>query len=234
MQKEILQRMSIIPAGSVYILWTVEEKLFQKDENGYQQYVCKCKCGVKDIVTGSVLHRGRSIGCKTCVSTLELVGLHVGTWYIAEELPERTNDKGGHRQYRCVCQCGFEKVIRGTKFRCGRFSLCPACKVKGNEKTSAQAVERAKKEAQEFESRKQRVKQIFESDINTHLKIILLENYLALLQKRLSFFMVELNGDQEEFKNYCTQLEKTHEYIMELKKTFIDTPVEVKELEVKK
>lgn len=225
-------RLDTIPTGTVYTLWTVVEKLFQKDENGYQQYVCKCKCGVKDIVTGTVLHRGRSLGCKTCVSSMELLGLVIGSWKIVEELPERTANRGKHIQYRCVCQCGFEKNIPGTKFRGGRFPLCPACKVKASEKTSHQAVTRAKRESEEFQSRRERAKQIYESNINIHLKIILLENFLNLLQRRQSFFMIELNGDNEEFDNYCQQLEKTHEYITDLKNTFIKVEP-VKKLEAK-
>lgn len=223
-------RLDTIPTGSVYVLWTVIEKLFQKDENGYQQYVCRCKCGVKDIVTGTFLHRGRSLGCKTCVSNLELVGLVIGSWKIVEELPERTANRGNHIQYRCVCQCGFEKNIAGTKFRAGRFPLCPACKVKASEKVSAQAVTKAKKESKEFLSRRERAKKIYESNINVHLKIILLENFLSLLQRRQSFFMIELNGDSEEFNDYCKQLEKTHEYITDLKKAFIKVKP-IKEIE---
>jgi len=214
-----MARLHTIAIGSKYTLWTVKEKLFHKDEDGYQQYICQCSCGTKDILRGTDLHRGRTLGCKPCVARLDLVGLRIGTWKVVHMRAERSADKGNHIQYDCICECGFERTIKGTKFRQGRFPTCPSCKVKESERVSANAVTKAKAESAEFQDRKARAKKIFDSDINIHLKIKLLERFLDLLEKRMSFFMIELNGDSAEFKDFCEQLKTTHDYIESLKKT---------------
>lgn len=214
-------RLTTIIAGTKYTLWVVEEKMFNKTKDGYVQYVCKCKCGAKGICRGTDLHRGRTLGCKKCITGMDILGLKIGTWNILKKRTDITGNRGRHTQYDVECECGYTNVMTGTKLRHGAFPACPSCNIKKNEKISADAVTKAKVDSAEFKDRKNRAKKIYDSNIDPHLKIRLLERYLDLLQRRMSFFMIELNGDSDEFKDYCKQLEDTYNYITELKKSFI-------------
>ena len=54
----------------------------------------------------------------------EMVGKEFGYWTVVDAAPP---DRFGTIHWKCVCRCGKERTIAGTKLRCGRTTSCKAC-----------------------------------------------------------------------------------------------------------
>lgn len=61
-----------------------------------------------------------------------MVGNKFNSWLILEEA-ER--DKWGSRRYRCVCDCGNEKIVTQSDLKTNKSSRCRECGYKKDKKT---------------------------------------------------------------------------------------------------
>ena len=107
-----------------------------KSLNSY--YKCQCKCGnfktvrINALVSGEV----KSCGClkkeqdlqnlKHGITLIDLTGKKFGMLTVQERVinPNDLNDS----YWKCICECGREKIARGSSLRAGTTSSC-GCKI---------------------------------------------------------------------------------------------------------
>jgi len=91
-------------------------------------WLCKCDCGTEVIVLGGSLRSGRtkSCGCYRKEKTIErhrldLVGERFGRLIV---IKYDGKDKYGKSLFLCKCDCGNEKVVRGSELTNGDTKSC--------------------------------------------------------------------------------------------------------------
>lgn len=117
--------------GKKFGEWTIIESA-GRDEKSEQLYVCKCSCGLIRIHRRSILTKGKSIQCKKCCMIAHnsreiLTGQTFGLWIVGERVK---NEARNEWVYKCICECGTEKLIPGHSLKNGRSKKCPHCRVK--------------------------------------------------------------------------------------------------------
>lgn len=102
-----------------------------KNKHGKIDYECRCKCGIVKIVDKRNLIMGRSKRCRQCdfydrskISTM--IGNKFGKYLVISQAESNHRDT----YYHCRCDCGNEKIIRGTDLRKGRSHRCHSCGTK--------------------------------------------------------------------------------------------------------
>ena len=119
-----------IPAGTKYdsltVIRRVEDYISPKGQHA-RRYLCKCDCGEEYITRGSWLKCGKSSCCNQCSKakvslkkTIDLTNLHFGRWTVLEKVG---TEKAG-TYWKCRCDCGTEKIIRGTSLTSGNSISC--------------------------------------------------------------------------------------------------------------
>lgn len=102
--------------------------------------LCRCVCGNQVLVDVSNLNNGntRSCGClqrkrasESCLKSL--IGLRFGKLNIVERV---ANNRYGHVQYRCICDCGGQIITEGERLRQGRVQSCGCIKSVGEMKVN--------------------------------------------------------------------------------------------------
>lgn len=91
--------------------------------HGKSKYRCKCDCGaVKDIWTGDFKSgKTKSCGCLNKEHELDLVGKKFNMLTVVE----RVGKTPEHRYlFRCICDCGEEKVAEGREIKRGKIMSC--------------------------------------------------------------------------------------------------------------
>ena len=106
--------------------WTFIEIV--KNKHGKNDYKCECKCGIIKVVDRKNLLTGRSKRCANCrskdMSMAEfMIGKKFGKYLVLEKA--NTNNKDTH--YKCLCDCGKYKTVRGTDLRKGNSHQCHSC-----------------------------------------------------------------------------------------------------------
>ena len=121
-QRERLLKNSIKPGTKFGKLTVI--KLDHIDKHCY--YQCKCECGNTKVVQGPALKSGnvKSCGCLKKKTKFLKKRLCPG-----EKFGKLTVIKFDHKEhnrsyYRCKCDCGTEKVIRGTSLTNGTTKSC--------------------------------------------------------------------------------------------------------------
>lgn len=96
---------------------------------------CKCDCGTERNIIGSDLVKGhsKSCGCLHPNSVIDLTGKRFGKLIVADR--SDSTDKGVAR-WRCRCDCGSEKIVRGDVLRRGEVRSC-GCIVRVHGKTNS-------------------------------------------------------------------------------------------------
>ena len=97
---------------------------------------CKCDCGNEKVVWGSDLKRGKTKSCGCCNKEKsgevvkkvkkqreDLTGLRFGRLVVISYNEEVTKQKK-RTYWNCKCDCGNEKVIRGSHLRSGDIVSC--------------------------------------------------------------------------------------------------------------
>jgi hypothetical protein len=96
------------------------------------RWKCKCDCGKEMIVDGSSLRTGRTKSCG-CMHredlskrmTKNILGQRFGRLVVIEYIGSRKNRHGStSAMWRCKCDCGQEKIIRGPALRYGVVLSC--------------------------------------------------------------------------------------------------------------
>jgi hypothetical protein len=86
-------------------------------------YICKCDCGNYKELRSIDLRRGsvKSCGCLHKERELDLVGQKFTMLTVTERLGKT---KDGHYLFKCICDCGNEKVIEGRLIKKGAVTSC--------------------------------------------------------------------------------------------------------------
>lgn len=132
-------RKPIDQTGNVYGKLTVIQQAPQKNSCGEVCWICKCECGNIRIISGKVLRRGKSKSCG-CLKKK----IHMGDVFGLLTVIEETNivDSSGHKQYKCLCQCGKIKNIRGSNLIEGNTISCGCSKMSKGELYIKQLLEK--------------------------------------------------------------------------------------------
>ena len=126
--------------------WTVLEKAPNKNKTVY--WLCQCDCGTIKEVRGQCLREGESISCgcykreidikrrtgKSPGNFIDLTGQKFGKLTVLKRVVE--NDKDGHSQWLCQCDCGNTMIAKSNNLRKGVTWHCGCGQVlsKGEEK----------------------------------------------------------------------------------------------------
>lgn len=101
----------IIKPGDKFGKLTVIKEAYV-DNNHHKRWTCKCECGKIVDVVGSNLIRGnsKSCGCNKA-QRHNLLGKKFGLLTVIEDAG---NDSYGNSLWKCKCDCGNVKIIRGA------------------------------------------------------------------------------------------------------------------------
>lgn len=107
--------------GRVFGLLTVLAE-HGKDKNGKRLWKCRCACGNEKIAETSSLTRGHTKSCG-CLrhKKQDLVGQKFGMLTV---IARSQTAKRGHILWKCVCECGNEKDVRGSYLKSGSRKSC--------------------------------------------------------------------------------------------------------------
>jgi len=105
--------------------WTVGDKIKKKSRT---YYICTCECGTVKEVAGYSLKNGDSTSCG-CYrnemigksSAKNKVGRKFGKLLLIERLPNYKNNK---TYYKCLCDCGKEKVVSDSNLETRQTKSC--------------------------------------------------------------------------------------------------------------
>lgn len=112
------------------------------------RWLCRCDCGVERVVRGTYLTSGnsRSCGCARREHAhrpiTDMTGYRVGTFTVRHSTTERDNREV---VWSCVCDCGREKLIRGSYLRRHVGLSCDVC---GGYPSAMAAQERKRREVE--------------------------------------------------------------------------------------
>lgn len=122
-------------------LLVIEEYLLPQS-NGKNQRFCKCLCDCGNIkeVSASHLKSGhtQSCGClnKDIVSEQTVIREEGNRYGKLTVIEEYGRDKAGRVLWKCLCDCGNEKIVLGKTLRAGLCNSCGCIKSRGEERTS--------------------------------------------------------------------------------------------------
>ena len=126
-RKTISEKISRDFTGMQFGRLTAVERL-PKYKNDQTYYKCKCACGNDVIVSGYSLRTGntKSCGCygKQMLverTAVDLTGKRFGKLVVLERFPHYQNDE---TYYKCQCDCGNQKMIRGSALQGGNTKSC--------------------------------------------------------------------------------------------------------------
>jgi len=115
-------------AGNRYGKLLVLEEMPRKKGEYPIRWRCRCDCGKETIVCGISLRSSntKSCGCLHKESARRALkkeerGNRYGRWLVLEEAP---SGREGRTRWRCLCDCGTEKVVYGQKLRNGKSTSC--------------------------------------------------------------------------------------------------------------
>ena len=92
-------------------------------QNSHQNWICKCSCGKIVFVRGSNLISGNTKSCGHNFSRtrLSLLGKKFGLLTVIQDMG---NDSYGNSQWKCQCECGNIKIIKGGNLTSGNTITC--------------------------------------------------------------------------------------------------------------
>jgi hypothetical protein len=98
------------------------------DQFGRATWLCTCECGGKTVVCGGALKSGntKSCGClrrRTGKSGTTTIEMH-GKFGLLTVVERAGRNRWGNAKWRCVCECGREKIVLGTALRAETAVSC--------------------------------------------------------------------------------------------------------------
>lgn len=137
LQKDKVAKSLIDLTGKKYGFLTVlkRDETKPKGHGKPVYWICKCECGNIVSVSGVHLKTGhtKSCGCynPTSINFINEIGNKYGRLTVVEEAGR---DKDGRVLWRCLCECGNEKITLGKSLRAGLVLSCGCLHSKGEAK----------------------------------------------------------------------------------------------------
>ena len=135
-----LKDLSGMQFGRLTVLCRTDDYI---SKSGYKKtrWRCLCQCGKEVDVTSDLLKKGKTQSCGCLQSELtsarsleDLTGKQFGRLTVINRAEDYIDKNGDRRvQWRCLCECGNEKIIRAQILKKGLTKSCGCLK---NEKTS--------------------------------------------------------------------------------------------------
>jgi len=120
--------------GKTFGKLTVVAKSAQKAPNGGTCWVCRCACGQKCVVAGSLLNTGRKTSCgcdsEKHYAFADITGQTFHKLKAEYHLPDR--DSSGSVMWHCRCECGNEVDVSYNNLMYGNTRSC-GCRKKEHE-----------------------------------------------------------------------------------------------------
>ena len=142
LQKEIASSSTINEIGNKYGFLTVISRAESRKGRKTAFWNCKCECGNSTVVEGVKLRSGHTRSCGKChpfeSSKIDEVGNRYDRLLVLEEYG-RTCD--GKVLWKCLCDCGNEKIATGKSLRAGLTKSCGCLHSLGEEKIQQILVE---------------------------------------------------------------------------------------------
>lgn len=110
-----------IEPGAKFGKWTVIGES-GRNKWGLRLVKCKCDCGnIKELLPYTIYSK-HSTQCRSCSSKINIEpGTKYGKWVVLEEAGR---NKSGFTLFKCKCDCGNIKQIRGSNIIYGRSKKC--------------------------------------------------------------------------------------------------------------
>jgi len=121
-EKQLIRDLDI--TGNTYGMLTAVSKV---DEGGRVVFwKCKCQCGSETVVPIYSLLKNqiKSCGClkhQEARNAKDFSGTRFGLFTAVEKLPRYKN---GETYYRCICDCGAEKLVKSCNLKSGHTRSC--------------------------------------------------------------------------------------------------------------
>lgn len=105
------------------------EDYVQPNGQHFAQYLCRCDCGNEKIITAHNLKIGHGKSCG-CLRREDLTGLKFNKLLALEQTEDHIT-LGGHHfaQYRCLCDCGNETIVKASSLKNGHTKSCGKCPI---------------------------------------------------------------------------------------------------------
>ena len=116
--------------GNKYCRLTVLSRAYPEGKKG-GWWNCKCDCGNEIVVFGTSLRNGntKSCGCLQKDFAKSTVKNETNNRYGFLTVISRAENPNGKTAYwNCICDCGNETIVEGTKLRSGHTRSCGKCK----------------------------------------------------------------------------------------------------------
>ena len=116
----------MIEPGDKFGKWKIIEYAGRKLSGGNKRdfWLCECECGTRREVIGKDLKMGKSKSCgcgKKGCKIDDISGKKYGTLTVIDFAGI---DKYGNAKWRCVCECGRERIAQGMSLKQGRTTTC--------------------------------------------------------------------------------------------------------------
>ena len=105
---------------------TVVRRAKENTKAGKVKWICKCDCGNESISTGRNLLSGNSTSCG-CMKN-QLIDLTGQRFNHLTVIGRADNDKWGKAQWKCVCDCGNECVVKRSNLKHQKSCGCDLCR----------------------------------------------------------------------------------------------------------
>lgn len=90
-------------------------------------WLCRCDCGTEKVIRGMNLRSGAIVSCG-CHNRAKSIGTHdagmVGARFGRYVVIERAGTAHNAVTWRCICDCGTERIVRGFALRRGMTQSC--------------------------------------------------------------------------------------------------------------
>ena len=144
-----MDKVDKIYPGKIFGELTVLKDSLERDSSRHKLWLCQCSCGKIIKIRSSNLINGNTKSCGHKKIRKNLLNQKFGLLTVIEDCG---NDEKGNSIWKCLCECGNIKIIKGTNLVSGNTISCGCKKMsKGELKIKTILEENNIKYIQEYE-----------------------------------------------------------------------------------
>ena len=137
LKRELTSKRTVDLTGCKFGRWTVKELDAKRRDSQGPYWICECECGNISSVLGTGLKSGHSQSCgclqresiRWFIDRKDLTGQQFGKLTVLNF----AYVKGRQKYWNCICECGNQKVVKGSSLTTGETVSC-GCKNSENRK----------------------------------------------------------------------------------------------------